>query len=112
GDAAAPPSTPGALHAKIGRRGNAVDLVRDALPLPAKTAYFPIVTVGMLSCRTAACKQSGGGGFRMAIKGPLDGETGCRMDWRCGTKRQNIGDLPKRLKTYYKTRASRLGSGL
>ena len=29
----------------------------------------------------------------------------------CGTKRPNIGDLPKRLKTYHKTRASRLGSG-
>jgi len=35
----------------------------------------------MLSCRTAACKQSGGRGFRMAIKGPLGVETGCHMDW-------------------------------
>ena len=77
-----PLSSTGALHAKIGRRDNAVDLVRDALPLPAKTAHFPIVTgEGMLSCRTAACKQSGGRGFRMAIKGPLGVETGCHMDW-------------------------------
>src|SRR5215813_14692357 len=107
-----PLSSTGALPAKIGRRDNAVDLLRDALPLPAKTAHFPIVTgEGMLSCRTAACKQSGGRGFRMAIKGPLAVETGCHMDWVCGTKRPNIGDLPKRLKTYYKTRASRLGSG-
>jgi hypothetical protein len=35
----------------------------------------------MLSCRTAACKQSGGRGFRMAIKGPSGVETGCHMDW-------------------------------
>src|SRR5947209_3078822 len=39
---------------------NVVDLVRDALPLLAKAAHFPIVTRsaegGVLSCRTAACK--------------------------------------------------------
>jgi len=26
-------------------------------------------------------QQSGGRGFRMAIKGPLGVETGCHMDW-------------------------------
>ena len=65
-----PLSSTGALHAKIGRRDNAVELVRDALPLPAKTAYFPVVTgEGMLSCRTAACNNLVGAGFGWQSKG-------------------------------------------